>query len=321
MPTVSIAMATYNGAKYLREQFDSLAAQTRLPDELVISDDASTDGSAGIIQAFAGSAPFNVRVEHNATNIGYTPNFARAISLCSGNFIFLSDQDDVWLPHKIETVLQAAEKHPKAMLFANNQYAGDANLNHDGIGAVEHWEAAGKNADDFGVGCTMAIRREFLDLVLPIPRDALPYDNWIQHLAIALGLRHLIRESLQIHRRHDANVSTSLIDRPEKLSRSALTRRKVNADPRTEWPILINHYTSAAAALEQARDMLRSWGVADKAITETIRSRRIADALTRRLDGLRLSRLSRSAIIVRLLARGDYGYFSGWKSAIADLLR
>jgi glycosyltransferase involved in cell wall biosynthesis len=104
MPTISVALAAYNGARYLQEQLDSLAAQRRLPDELVVVDDASSDGTVGILERFRATAPFEVKVHRNTANLGYSANFEVAISRCTGDIIFMSDQDDVWFPEKIEAV-------------------------------------------------------------------------------------------------------------------------------------------------------------------------------------------------------------------------
>src|ERR687885_1327551 len=98
---VSVAMCTYNGAAFLREQLQSLAAQARTPDELVVCDDASADATVRVVREFAAAAPFPVRLTVNERNLGSTKNFERAISLCAGDLVALSDQDDLWLPAKL----------------------------------------------------------------------------------------------------------------------------------------------------------------------------------------------------------------------------
>src|SRR6266567_6944512 len=103
---ISVAMCTYNGARFLREQLESIAAQSRLPDELVVCDDGSTDETVETIKAFVGRAPFAVRLEINSKNLGSTKNFEKAIGLCEGEIIALADQDDVWKPQKL-AVLEA----------------------------------------------------------------------------------------------------------------------------------------------------------------------------------------------------------------------
>ena len=105
MTTVSIALCTYNGERFLDAQLTSLAEQSHRPDEVVICDDDSSDGTLGIIQAFADTAPFKVRVFRNSQNLGYVKNFEKAVSLCQGDVIFMCDQDDVWHPEKIEICL------------------------------------------------------------------------------------------------------------------------------------------------------------------------------------------------------------------------
>ncbi len=92
---ISIAMCTYNGARFLPEQLASFAAQERLPDELVVCDDGSTDATMEILQDFAATALFEVRVERNPQNLGFVRNFEKTLSLCTGDIVFLSDQDDV----------------------------------------------------------------------------------------------------------------------------------------------------------------------------------------------------------------------------------
>src|SRR5688572_14133745 len=98
----SVAMCTYNGARYLKEQLDSFTVQTRLPDELIVCDDGSSDETCQIVSTFAASAPFTVRLEVNQQTLGSTQNFAKAIQLCRGDLIALCDQDDVWLPGKLD---------------------------------------------------------------------------------------------------------------------------------------------------------------------------------------------------------------------------
>jgi glycosyltransferase involved in cell wall biosynthesis len=103
---VSIAMATFNGERFLAAQLSSLVSQTVKPLELVVCDDRSTDSTYTMLQAFAKEAPFPVRLFQNDANVGYRSNFARAGSLCRGSFIFFCDQDDIWRKDKIARVLE-----------------------------------------------------------------------------------------------------------------------------------------------------------------------------------------------------------------------
>lgn len=109
--SISIAMCTYNGERYLREQLDSLSRQTCRPLELVICDDGSTDKTLQIIQDFTATAPFPVYLHVNPTNLGYADNFLKAAGLCQGEWVAFSDQDDVWMPEKIERVEQVIKQY------------------------------------------------------------------------------------------------------------------------------------------------------------------------------------------------------------------
>ncbi|HEY2971172.1 MAG TPA: glycosyltransferase, partial [Pyrinomonadaceae bacterium] len=109
---ISVAMCTYNGAPYLREQLNSIAAQTRPPDELVVCDDVSADLTCEIVTSFAASVHFPVRLYVNEQNLGSTKNFERAIGLCEGDIIARSDQDDVWLPEKLRRIEDCLQRNP-----------------------------------------------------------------------------------------------------------------------------------------------------------------------------------------------------------------
>ena len=120
--TISIALCTYHGERFLQEQLDSFLQQTRLPDELVVCDDGSTDLTVPILEAFGVQAPFPVRLSINSQNLGFTKNFEKAISLCRGEIIAMSDQDDVWLPEKLEKFEQVFVNRPQlGYVFCNAQ--------------------------------------------------------------------------------------------------------------------------------------------------------------------------------------------------------
>src|SRR6266704_3029265 len=104
---ISIALCTYNGARFLPEQLESIAAQTRLPDEMVVCDDRSADETTDIIRTFAKNALFPVRLEINEQKLGSTKNFEKAIRLCHGEIIAPADQDDVWNPQKLSKLWRA----------------------------------------------------------------------------------------------------------------------------------------------------------------------------------------------------------------------
>ncbi len=111
-------MAVYNGERFISEQLESFVQQTRLPDELIVSDNVSTDRTAAIVRDFTARAPFPVKLFVNDENLGVGRNFDRAMRECTGDLIFLSDSDDVWYPDKLRLMEQALEQSPQAGLAA-----------------------------------------------------------------------------------------------------------------------------------------------------------------------------------------------------------
>ncbi len=233
---ISIAMAAYNGERFIREQLESFALQTRLPDELVVSDDASTDRTVEIVRQFTVRAPFPVRVVMNERNLGMTKNFERAISECTGDIIFTSDWDDVWYREKIRTMEEAFERWPTAGLAVSKLDFVDADLRPIKLRlrwflrelAYRPWSsrksfARGKSFNHYFLpqGCTMAFRSKFKDLVLPLPdhadfeRRGGTWDFFIGWCICASGAGAvLIPEALMAYRRHPKALTWG-----ERLSR------------------------------------------------------------------------------------------------------
>lgn len=215
---VSIAMATYNGGDFLRDQLQSLLDQTRTPDELVITDDGSSDDTAQIVDAFRDSAPFPIIFSVNPARLGYVGNFDRALSKVTGDLVFLCDQDDVWFPDKIASVEALALAYPDRWLFMNDALLTDGNLNEVGLTKLGQVRAAGLTDKAFVMGCCCAVRGKLLDICLPIPQECRSHDNWIVRFADALALRYIHPFSLQYYRRHGANTSEFIANRTSHIS-------------------------------------------------------------------------------------------------------
>lgn len=189
---LSVALTTYNGARYLDEQLASLLAQTRRPDELVVCDERSTDATQEILTAFQARAPFAVRVVTNDARLGIIANFAKVISLCTGDIIFLADQDDSWHADKLARHEAIYAANPDVgLVFSDANVVGDQlqplglRMNQQlGITPERLDQLSGPRAlhllirRPFLLGCTISFRavlREFLD---PFPVNQL-HDNWI----------------------------------------------------------------------------------------------------------------------------------------------
>ena len=219
---LSIALGTYNGAVYLKEQLDSFTAQTRTPDELVISDDQSTDDTLRLIEEFAATAGFPVRLSVNEANLGTAKNFEKAISLCRGDVILLSDQDDVWHRDKLDSVERIFEAEPQLSLVFSNAELVDETLkpfadtlfDRLGFNGQKQRLVKGGRAlevqlrENLVCGCTMAFRANLKELVLPISSDGpLVHDGWIVLLIAAVGEIDFINRPLQKYRQHSAQQS------------------------------------------------------------------------------------------------------------------
>ena len=218
-PNISIAMTTYNAGPWLAQQLESFTLQTRPPDELIVCDDGSSDGTIDALHAFAESAPFVVRVECNPQNLMTTPNFEKAVSMCSGEFIFLADQDDVWLPHKIETLVTQLEANPNAgAVFSNGRVV---NESLEPLG-YDLWDSlwfdfreqalvrAGRGAEVFvrhvvAAGTTLAFRSKYRDVYLPFPDLHDCHDAWLTFSISGVADVMICEDNLIEYRLHGAN--------------------------------------------------------------------------------------------------------------------
>jgi glycosyltransferase involved in cell wall biosynthesis len=217
--SVSVAMATYNGGRFIAEQLESLRLQTVLPAELVITDDCSTDDTIKIIEDFSRSAPFPVRFERNSERLGYQANFMRAAQLCVSDVVSFCDQDDVWDKSKIELCLNGFYDSSIFLVYHNAQVVSEelkqlGNLNH--LGRKESTiNQLGMGPLLFPLGFTILFRRNLLTLSaywnqsISYDFDRTPesHDQWIPFLANTFGSVVYLDQRLAKYRRHGNNAS------------------------------------------------------------------------------------------------------------------
>lgn len=321
-PSVSVAMATYNGEAYLGQQLESLAAQSRLPDELVVSDDNSTDGSVELLTTFARSAPFAVRIIRNSHRAGYAGNFNRALEATSGTLVFLCDQDDAWFPTKIETIVEVSLREPDAMVIMNDVAMTYKDLSPAGVTKLQQYRRTGQPLSTYVMGAAAAVRREFLDAVLPIPAEYSSHDKWLVKFATLMNRRYLIDVPLQWYRIHGANTSQIMVNTTARLSRVDVLKRRLE-QLRFDFPNDIEGAYLPNLELEiQGARLAQVRSQADLSAAFAKVAGRLEE--TRRLAIVRqelqlLPRLKRLPIVMRLWLNGQYALFKGNKSVLIDL--
>lgn len=318
---ISIAMATYNGAKFLREQLDSFSAQTRLPDELVVCDDGSKDATLAILDAFAATAPFAVRVIRNPENLGFMRNFEKAISLCEGDIIFVSDQDDVWFPEKLATVEQVYRDNPKVQATINDMIITDGELNHSNKTLLGNFRVTGSSDNRLIAGCASTIRRDLLPIVIPIPEIFIGHDAWIGDLCMTLGVRQLIDKPLQFYRRHGANESQWIFCDPQGVTVLSVVSETGFASPVESWQRSLRRIAVLQERIESSRATLESLGLSQSYSFARSYLEAEQDRFSTRIHLLSLPRWRRWVSVIGFWARGGYRRFAGWKSAVKDMIR
>lgn len=326
---VSIVLCTRNGERYLGDLLASMARQTRPADELVVQDDCSTDDTLAIVERFAATAPFEVRLEVNPVRLGSTANFATALQRCRGRYVALADQDDIWYPAKLERLVAELDDDPTiTMVFSDADLIDEAGRPLDRrlwdtrlVGrtlrrrAVVPEELFARRA--LTTGCTMAVRRRAVAASLPFPPELddevapMRHDRWLSLVAAAVGTVRALPEPLLAFRVHPDQETGVLVGAQlqKALGQVALGALRGSDSDRG--------HLVRANQLDVAADRAEELGDFEEATT----LRSIASHLRQRVDlgdtvGTRLRHV---AVGVR---RGDYGWDRLGAGAIAsDVVR
>ena len=208
---VSVALASYNGALYIKEQLESILVNLSMKDEIIVSDDGSTDGTRRIVSEYA-RIDSRIHLIEGPCN-GIIANFEHAIERCRGTYIFLADQDDVWEKDKVEKVLKIFQEKDVALVVHDAKVCnGDLkevllpsffSYRSSGAGV---WKNIVKNTY---MGCCIALKKEVRDKVLPIPKSIQMHDQWIGILSdFYFGKSVFLKETLLSYRRHGENNSS-----------------------------------------------------------------------------------------------------------------
>jgi glycosyltransferase involved in cell wall biosynthesis len=321
---ISVAICTYNGAEFLPAQLESIAAQSRQPDQIVICDDGSTDETQSRINQFVSGASVPVSTKFNTQTLGSLKNFEHAISLCSGEVIALSDQDDVWREDKLEIIGAAFERNPGTGLVFSDAEIVDEKLNpmnrrmwnEVGFDAHKRKLLAHGRALDVLItgwtvtGATMAFRSEYRNLALPIPTNIqMIHDGWIALAVASVADVTAIDEPLIKYRQH-ARQQIGAPKRPLKASNPRTLEALKRSNPVSE--------------LHEILETLEQRLLDHKDEYDCRKALAFAADYTRHLDAranLPARRLNRVPTILReLLSWRYHEYANGFKSAAKDLV-
>lgn len=317
----SIVMATYNGEKYLSEQLESFCKQTVLPDELVISDDNSKDNTKEIILKFAKTAPFKVQFVENEQNSGVVKNFENALKYVNGDIIFFSDQDDYWLSNKIEKYLSVFDENNEVAYIFSDLIVANENLKDLGKSLYSPKTAdLARDYDKVSLsafkdivavkvfvnGATSAFRREFLDLISPIPVTSMLHDGWTAALIAACAKIMFLNEKYSLYRQHHTNVigyrGYSFLRRLKKATKENKQRK---IDELNALKFLLKRLTESNIAHKQDSVSFLTTKV---------------EILEKHIKLYESNKLKRVVCLISDLTSGNYQtYFQNLKSFFTDL--
>lgn len=263
-PTISVAMTTYNGATHLRQQLDSLAMQSRLPSELVVCDDGSTDSTLDILKEFAETARFPVHIHRNSERLGFADNFLGAARRCTGEWISFCDQDDVWYADKLSTVATGIQQNSQISVITHSADLADEDLTLRGRRMPDHkrTEIAAPLTNPL-IGCLSGFSLTFSAKLLaqfnwedrpnnPISSKPLLHDAWITFLGNVCGGILYISRSLAIYRRHASTVMSDYV-----------AVGSLGAQLRNKMCVSESHCLLYAAHFDQCADYLRAQATSD----------------------------------------------------------
>lgn len=319
---LSVVLCTFNGAAYLEEQLSSLLMQSRLPDEILIGDDASTDQTPAIIAQFGATARtrgVEVRLIRRPERLGYVTNFSHTLAAATGDVIFLADQDDAWHPDKVARMSACFVERADLTLLHSNARLVDSTGRYFGHTLFDALEFSDEERDairagnafavylrrNLATGAATAFRRGLLEHALPIPAVWV-HDAWLSAIGAALGKVDFIKDALVDYRQHGGNQIGMAPRRWQDRVRDMVTPRGAVLESELERVQVLYERLAVQGAerhfLEQGQDASRH--------------------LAARIRMTRRTRLARLPLIAREWSSGRYARCStGYRSALRDLLR
>lgn len=238
----SVALCTFNGEKYLRKQLDSILEQTVAVDEIVVCDDLSTDATLSILNQYKETFPNIFKIHANEKNLRSVKNFEKAISLCENEIVFLCDQDDMWVPEKVEVILNQFKISPELQVIATNAFI--INDDEDMLNVSTIYDIPSKTTKEmkkilffhqnFCTGATMAVRKYFADDLMPFPPENLfHHDEWIALKASLKNQLLFLNDRLIKYRIHQNQLVGGVIfseqDLQKRLDKIELPAEEMNS--------------------------------------------------------------------------------------------
>jgi glycosyltransferase involved in cell wall biosynthesis len=234
---ISVALCTYNGQQFIKEQIDSILNQTLPVHEIIICDDRSSDNTIEILEQYSIKKPGVFKIFINETNLRSVKNFEKAITLCTGDIIFLSDQDDIWSLNKVEDYINYFDKNPKIDVLASNGYCINEKSEVEEKYAI--WDVPqflrDKNVafkyykliteiGNIATGASMAFRKKILPEILPFPivKD-FHHDEWIAIISSNKDAFELLDEKYFYYRIHNNQQVGGVFYKKEENSKTMLT--------------------------------------------------------------------------------------------------
>jgi len=319
--SISVALCTHQGSRFVVEQAESIVQQTVPPDEVILSDDASTDGTVELVESvFSGQKKVRLRVLRNERALGVVANFQQAVLAASGDIIFLSDQDDRWRPDKVERMVAEFDRKPELLLLHTDALLVDEQGSSLGVTLFDSLEATEGEIQgitsgsafevllrrNLALGASIAFRKTLLDAAVPFG-DAWVHDEWLAIIAAAQGPEavDVLREQLLDYRQHASNQIGA-----RKLSvRAKLARLREPRHERNERLKRASEQLVARLGQSKPSEQVMA-GATRKLLHENARSAYPA------------ARWRRVGPVLREVRTGRYsGAGRGWTAVVADLLQ
>lgn len=205
MSKISVCIATYNGSLYIKDQLDSILPQLKETDEILISDDSSSDNTIDIIKSYRDS---RIILLENQNFHSPAYNFENALNNARGDYIFMCDQDDVWLSDKVESIVPLLNNYDLVVSDCKVVNA-DLEIIHDSFFKMMNsgkgfWKNFYKNTY---LGCCIAFRKDIFNYILPFPPNIAMHDIWIGLVVELRGAPYFLQKPTSLYRRHGENAS------------------------------------------------------------------------------------------------------------------